>query len=1017
MKFRVFKIFSLIACVLLIGACGKTEATGKDVYCTSVAFVEDSVTMYVGDTLTIEDNDIVIKPSNCTFGYNLSVEGDAVTLSNKVVTAVSVGTATLKVSVKADKISYTFDTITIEVLKKPVYVSTCAPTHLTMTMEKGSTAVNTLIYNNDTDFVPTVRYSTDGVVTYNVSTGVVSAVGNGTVTVFIDYQTGADTYETTSFDVTVHTYISEFVLTGGSDVITMYEGSTGVFEYSHEPTSATVLPVFNGSSILEISTTGTYRALQCGTTKFSVSYITTGGVTHVKEYNVNIIPKPTTLSATLSSNIGYAKQNIDFDFTNTLTISADTNFNANDLTKVALSSASLTKITEVTRYLSNGDIVIEFTYNQAGNVSFDVSYSCITFNENLVLNATSEQVTVYDVISEMYANSTKLNGSTINLNMCNEGEHYNTADLSVVYAEVSTSRGHTFEVANKGVATFDGTTVTAVGVGSTTITFTSVDGYHAPVVVNIVVTQCLAQNITVSCAETLYVGGVSTYFPNTTTITTTLTPACSVDNVEVKLSNDNLTYDNGVLTAVKEGSCVVTVSATNCQKEITVNILLAPNQLNVSYNDEIVNNQAIRVATNENIVVSYSFAYNGTPVSYNGTINVTTSADVTINYGVNYFMIESTTELNAEFVVTCNGITATFSANFVNNVYNPTEEIVASDLVLNYYDYLQGADYKVEYTLVPSEYNIDQVTLNCDSDYLTLEGTSIKLNDKCLQITTFVNATISISAGSVNKVVNVKIYNFAPISTLSDISTLVSSRATGSYGLTDDIDVSSLNTINNMTFVLVGNGHKLIGLNKTFATTIAVGGGLCEVTFNNISYTTSNPTDYSDDNANFTAVNCDILICAHNLGEIVDVTLNGNYGSDSAPLNTAVVIAINDGVVNGLNVNLNIHANAFRGVFHELLADSTTQNITMTSVVNVYGTTVALISYYNNATISNVTTNNTIYANGSKLIVYLFGNSNNGEVLSTDFNTHIYHDDAITPTVTFARSNNDTTKYGNVTYN
>lgn len=134
--------------------------------------------------------------------------------------------------------------------------------------------------------------------------------------------------------------------------------------------------------------------------------------------------------------------------------------------------------------------------------------------------------------------------------------------------------GVTFTVADETIAKLDGTTLTALEAGETTITAASADGtlsVTAKVVVQAVVEEVKAEDILVNTAD----GSVAVEY-------TLLPKGAKAEKIEFAVADENVaTVKDGKLAVVAAGKTELTITADGVEKTVAVVVLQAPKKLAV----------------------------------------------------------------------------------------------------------------------------------------------------------------------------------------------------------------------------------------------------------------------------------------------------------------------------------------------------------------------------------------------------------------------------------------------------
>ena len=159
---------------------------------------------------------------------------------------------------------------------------------------------------------------------------------------------------------------------------------------------------------------------------------------------------------------------------------------------------------------------------------------------------------------------------------------------ATVTPDNATDKTVTWASNKESVATVENGVVTAVGEGTATITATA-GGYEASCVVTVNPATVDVTGVTLDkTSATLYINGESG--TNTVTLTATVTPDNATDKTVTWTSNKEsvATVENGVVTAVGEGTATITASAGGKSAACTVTVLDGSNVVNVDTAEELV---------------------------------------------------------------------------------------------------------------------------------------------------------------------------------------------------------------------------------------------------------------------------------------------------------------------------------------------------------------------------------------------------------------------------------------------
>ena len=193
---------------------------------------------------------------------------------------------------------------------------------------------------------------------------------------------------------------------------------------------------------------------------------------------------------------------------------------------------------------------------------------------------------------------------------------------ATVTPDNATDKTVTWTSNKESVATVENGVVTAVGEGTATIKATA-GGYEASCVVTVNPATVDVTGVTLDkTSATLYINGESG--TNTVTLTATVTPDNATDKTVTWASNktDVATVENGVVTAVGEGTATITASAGGKSAACTVTVLDGSNVVNVDTAQALV----AAVANSENAGKTIVLAED----SYTLTETVFITQDITL---------------------------------------------------------------------------------------------------------------------------------------------------------------------------------------------------------------------------------------------------------------------------------------------------------------------------------------------------------------------------------------------------
>ncbi len=974
-KLKLITIF--IFSTLMVCACNSTsDASSRTVYATQIQFTIDDVTLCVGDTYVIGDDQVVMIPSDANVKHTFSSDNsDIASVKGNVITAKAIGSTVVRVMAKRDSSTSVFDTINVSVVKVPVY---CTYHHFasgSVVVENGSTSTNRFSYNQDTDYTPVVSYDHGGVVSYDLATGTITTLANGTDRVNVTCRTGKESYVTESFVVTVVTYIESISIVNASDTMTFYMGDSGKFEYSIYPVNATVQPVFVGNSVLSVDPQGNYVATNIGSGNISVEYVTVGGVRTTKTYNVVVLPLPTEINMHING-ANHLAVNTGVDdsyYTYQLTISSNINFESVDLDKITLSDLNNNMVNIISKRVDNGNIVLDVTFDVASTYNLSITYVSHSYCGDVRLTSQNVSVVTHNIITNIAITSANapVADNTITLYTCGGSNHPGSTSLAVV-PNVTQSLGYVCRVLDSTIATLDEGMLTAVAPGTTQLVVRAFDGYLSDIVINICVVQCVVTDIIVPGNQVLYVGGTSDTYSGSYAVNVTTLPDCVSDaTVNIEADNDCALIEGNMLVANRAGVSVVSVSSADVTKTFQVEVRELPNKI-------VFTGVAQPVTILAGVQEMYNFVlmHNDVVVDYDINIDIQSDQGIcSIDGRVLNVVFANAGDYSVTLSVQGLDVSTTIFYHVVDTLDVPTTAIECEDISINYHE---QASVNINYTIVPST-STEGVTYSYDSTYIDIASGVITLKATCADILIPVNVVVTITSGQVTKDINVNIANFVPITSVDDLSNALSTS--GTYGLTCDIDISTLSTANVMNCLIIGNGYKLTNMNKTFVQTISTNAGLYQVQFDNVNFTTDVCNVYSTADGE---VNANAIIAGVNNGVITNVSVNA-----VTLLDNVAVIAVNNGVIDHFNLHFNITTNKYYGGFVNYnAADATISNCVLDYTITTQGAiqTIYPLCYTIKGIVTNINMNINIHCK-VKTTLYVIARTASTDIVTQITNT------------------------------
>ena len=595
-----------------------TEEGGKTATCNvtvnekiypveNVSLDKTSAILFEGETLTLS---ATITPGNAT-NKNVtwkSSDTSVAMVADGKVTALKAGTTTITVTTEDGNKTATCD---VMVNAKVTSVS-LDKTEVELT--EGDTHILTATINPDNATNKNVIWSSSNASVATVSNGKVTAVKAGTATITVTTEDGGKT-------ATCRVMVNEKIypvdgLSLNKSIAVLYEGETLTLTATITPSNATNKNVIWSSNNTSVATVanGVVTALNAGTAIITAT-TEDGGKTATCEIIVKT--KVTGVSLDKSDATLYEGENLSL----IATIVPDNATNKNVAWKSSNTSVA-TVVDGVVSALKAGVATITVTTEDGGktatcNVTVKAKVASVSLNKSeaslyegetvsLIATITPSNATNKNVIwsSSDTSVATVLNGKVTALKAgttsitvttedggktatCNvtvkakvvgvslnrtavtlyEGESFTL--IATITPENATNKNVIWSSSNTSVATVANGEITALEVGSATITVTTEDGGKmatCTVTVNEKIYPVEGVSLNQSTA-TLYEG-------ESLSLTATITPSNATNkNVTWKSSNTSVaTVVDGVVTAVKAGTATITATTEDGGKMATCNI-------------------------------------------------------------------------------------------------------------------------------------------------------------------------------------------------------------------------------------------------------------------------------------------------------------------------------------------------------------------------------------------------------------------------------------------------------------
>lgn len=541
-----------------------------------------------------------------------------------------------------------------------------------------------------------VIWSTENSGIATVNDGVVTAVSVGNTTITVTTEDGSYT-DTCSVVVTAK-IINVDSVTLNKTSTTLIEGNSEQLTYTISPENATDQSVSwstDNSSVATV-TDGLVEALTPGTANITIT-TTDGGKTDTCEVTVE--------SAVVNV------ESISLNKNATTLTEEDTEQLTYTITPENATNQSVTWLSDDTEVATVTDGLI--TAVSAGTANITVTTTDGSKTDTCVVTVEAKVVNV-DGVSLSDTNVNLIEGNTYQI----------TATIS---PENATDNTVTWTSDDEQVATIDGSgrivNIVAVGAGTTNITVTTKDGsFTDTCTVNVEAATVSVTSVTLST------NSLEMEETDVETLVATVSPENATNQTITWTSSNSevATVNEGVITAVKSGTAVITVTTEDGSFTDTCNVVVTEKE--VSSVDDLSNaitNGATNVVLTSNITVNDSELNLGNVETFDGGSNIitftTTGSNLVVGENtstVQNVVIENTAELSTSV--------DTYGIQVTNNNACTLDTVTVS-----------GCD-------VGIVLNNSTVTLNGTINVSSNEGTGIELiNSSVLNIgsATLVNST------------------------------------------------------------------------------------------------------------------------------------------------------------------------------------------------------------------------------------------------------------------------------------
>ncbi|MGD9901155.1 MAG: hypothetical protein AB7S44_01280 [Spirochaetales bacterium] len=208
--------------------CSTTETT---VFASSANYSTSTLSARVGDVISLQDNPLNIEPASLNVVPIFSSSNSniaSINALNGTIECLQEGEVTITGRVKSGETTFVGDSFRLIVSEELIYAtgfSLNSESTLTVALT-GNEVYNELTLNGtNVNVLPSVSYSSSGIATYNYTTGLITPISVGEVTVFVSVALDGDTNITKEFTVQV---VEQLIYI---DAINTYSINTGQTQY------------------------------------------------------------------------------------------------------------------------------------------------------------------------------------------------------------------------------------------------------------------------------------------------------------------------------------------------------------------------------------------------------------------------------------------------------------------------------------------------------------------------------------------------------------------------------------------------------------------------------------------------------------------------------------------------------------------------------------------------------------------------------------------------------------------
>ncbi|MBQ7352239.1 MAG: hypothetical protein IJW59_05230 [Clostridia bacterium] len=228
----------------------------------SISFVHGNFSINIGQTYTFDSDDVKISGSKSDFQVFVK-NTDIAEVQGKTLVPKKEGVTVLRFQLKKNAEIY----CDVELVVTNIIYATNAVAekdNIKINLREDSTAINKIITNVGCNEIPSVRYNSE-ILTYDYQTGLITGISEGETNVLVIFDGVYASFKVVVIDIVYVTYMNV------SDC-TIFEGSSGKFDFSIVPYYANTFFFSTDSDILSVDKEGNYMAGSIGTATVVYSY-------------------------------------------------------------------------------------------------------------------------------------------------------------------------------------------------------------------------------------------------------------------------------------------------------------------------------------------------------------------------------------------------------------------------------------------------------------------------------------------------------------------------------------------------------------------------------------------------------------------------------------------------------------------------------------------------------------------------------------------------------------------------